>query len=77
MVFCALGWRRADGKGHTAQMVEGNVSIIAITNSQISQEHVKAWTGDVAEEWRSHKRFRFIHASIPESQRISVVRAVC
>jgi ATPase complex subunit ATP10 len=56
--------RPTDGKGHTGQMTEGNVSIIAITNSQISQEHVKTWTQDVAEKWRSHERFRFVHVSI-------------
>jgi hypothetical protein len=44
-------------------MAQGNVSIIAITNSQISQEHVKTWTRDVAEKWRSHERFRFVHVS--------------
>jgi ATPase complex subunit ATP10 len=42
-------------------MVEGNISIVAITHSQISEEHVKAWTKDVVERWRGHERFRFIH----------------
>lgn len=57
----------SDGKGHTAQMVQGNVSIVAITHSQISEEHVKAWTQDVVERWRGHERFRFIHVNLQQN----------
>ncbi|KAG8799850.1 hypothetical protein FRC16_004244 [Serendipita sp. 398] len=49
-----------NGNAHAAQIAQGNVSIIAIVNSQISHEQIKAWTASVAEKWRPHERFRLI-----------------
>ncbi|KIM27762.1 hypothetical protein M408DRAFT_329912 [Serendipita vermifera MAFF 305830] len=55
------------GKCHTGQIGQGNVSIIAITNSQISQEHVKAWTRGLTDKWRGHERFRFLHVNLQQN----------
>ncbi|CAG7849975.1 SubName: Full=Related to ATP10-F1F0 ATPase complex assembly protein {ECO:0000313/EMBL:CCA67304.1} [Serendipita indica DSM 11827] len=56
-----------DGKAHVAQLVRGNVSLVAIVNSQISHEQVKSWTSQIAERWRSHERFRFIHVNLQQN----------
>ncbi|KAG8824595.1 Mitochondrial ATPase complex subunit atp10 [Serendipita sp. 401] len=56
-----------NGNAHAAQIAQGNVSIIAIVNSQISHEQIKAWTASVAEKWRPHERFRLITVNVQQN----------
>ena len=54
-------------KKHTADMLFGHVSIVAIVTSRVSEEHTRSFYEAALERFRSHPHFQLVQINLQEN----------
>jgi ATPase complex subunit ATP10 len=50
---------------HTTDLFAGNISLVSILNTRISEEHAQGFVGPVLEDWEGTPHFRHVQVGMP------------